>query len=310
MLFRVEYTLRDLDIAENETLEFSEDSPQTRLVIRRPSKDENPRLKEEECVGAIQTEEPVTEKVRPQFDLGEPGTQAVLDIGSRVFFRIQDFVIRAVGVMRWRRGITGHLNFIVSTQGMQCSDNGQDWKYVPGSIRLMILIKKGRSKITEEILSSVRELFHDGKNEPLGHELFLEAWEQRNEVPRSSLMIGLTAAEVGFKMFVADLVPHAEWLALHAPTPPLVQMLTEYLPKLPVRQYIKNFTNFVPKNIIDTLKKGVKLRNETAHAGGDVTRDTLEEILKAVRDLLYLLDLYAGQSWALQNRSATKRWSR
>jgi hypothetical protein len=76
-------------------------------------------------------------------------------------------------------------------------------------------------------------------------------------------------------------------------------MLTEYLPLLPVRQRIADYPVCIPKEILDILKIGVTLRNKTTHAGYRVKEDTLKEILQAVRDLLYLLDVYAGHSWAL-----------
>ena len=41
MFFRVEYTLRDVDLDESEALEFSQDSPfPTTLVFRRPPPEE------------------------------------------------------------------------------------------------------------------------------------------------------------------------------------------------------------------------------------------------------------------------------
>jgi hypothetical protein len=102
------------------------------------------------------------------------------------------------------------------------------------------------------------------------------------------------------KHFIGDLVPHAEWLALHAPTPPLEKILTEYLPILPVKLRVNSAPPFVPKRLVDAVRKGIKLRNETAHAGRSIEQDTLEEILRAVRDLLYLLDIYAGHQWAIE----------
>jgi hypothetical protein len=75
-------------------------------------------------------------------------------------------------------------------------------------------------------------------------------------------------------------------------------MLTDYLPLLPVQARIHGAPPFAPKTMTDAFKKGVQLRNKTAHAGEGVRSDTLKEILTAVHDLLYLLDVYAGQEWA------------
>jgi len=301
MLFRAEYILRDLGLSDGESFEFTEDSsPPATLTIRRPTKEESPSLTPDQCLGILNTEEPVTDKVRPKFEIKDPPHPAVDEIGVRVTVRLRDFLLRASGVLRWRRGLTGHPNPIATIKRpLEWSDDGQNWHMVPGAIRLKIVMDFPlHQRMSEGSRSSIIDLVHADAREPLGHELFQEAWKQRMEHPRSSLMIGLSAAEVGFKMFVADLVPHAEWLAMHAPSPPLERMLTEYLPLLPVRQRIRHCPIFVPNEILDTLKKGVNIRNKTAHAGEKVKADTLTEILLAVRDLLYLLDLYAGQGWA------------
>jgi hypothetical protein len=302
MLFRVQYIVRDLEIPEGESLEFMEESPhRATLVVRRPTRDENSGLALHQCLGTLNTEEPITAKIRPRFEIQDTPHPAVKDIGARVDKRLTDFLVRAACIIRWRRGLTGHPNPIAGMKRpLEWSDDGHAWQAVPGAFRLMIDTGIPHKRLSADICSSITDLVRAGNREPLGHELFQEAWKQRNELPRSSLTIGMTAAEVGFKMFVADLVPNVGWLAMHAPTPPLIQMLTEYLPRLPIRQHIKDFTPLIPRAIIDLLKKGVKLRNETIHAGNPVPRDTLKEILLAVRDLLYLLDLYAGYSWALE----------
>jgi hypothetical protein len=102
------------------------------------------------------------------------------------------------------------------------------------------------------------------------------------------------------------LVPHADWLVFHTPTPPLTQMLTDYLPLLPVEQMF-GVRPFIPRELLEILKKGVNLRNKTAHTGGGVSSETLKEILVAVRDLLYLLDFYSGHVWAFDHVSHAMR---
>jgi hypothetical protein len=301
MFFRVEYVLRDVNLAEGEELEFSEDAPHpTFLVIRRPSKDECPDLKPGECLATLNTEEAVTEKVRPQFEVVDPPRQAVEEIRRRITIRLAGYLRRVACVIRWRKGTTGHPNLVVNTKLLHWSDDKQSWKGVPGSLVATLDVGIPSKPLDSMRRASVAELVGDGQAEPLGHELFHEAWHQRKSMPRSSLLIGIAAAEVGFKALVSELVPHAEWLAMHAPTPPLEKMLKEYLPLLPVRQQIKNVAPFVPARLIETLKEGIRFRNETAHRGKGVMEDTLKEILIAVRDLLYLLDFYAGHKWTLE----------
>jgi hypothetical protein len=45
----------------------------------------------------------------------------------------------------------------------------------------------------------LQDLITNRVNEPLGQELFCEAWEIRKTNPRSSLVIGIAAVETGFK---------------------------------------------------------------------------------------------------------------
>ena len=301
MLFRVEYTLHDLGLIEGEHIEFSESSPQpTALVIRRPPKEEEPKLKDNQCLGIVSTEEPVTEKVRPHFETFDPVHPAVAEIGRRVGSRLHDYLVRTVGVLRWRRGYTGHPNPIYNTRLLHWSDDGKDWKGVPTTLGARLEIIPPYRKLGEELLTEVKGMVSAGESEPVGRELLQEAWRQKNHLPRSALLIGMTAAEVGVKEFISKLVPSAEWLAFHAPTPPLVQMLVEYLPLLPVKATLQGLPAFIPLDILDQLKKGVTLRNKTAHAGENVKEESLSELLSAIHDLLYLLDFYAGHTWAIE----------
>ncbi len=137
--------------------------------------------------------------------------------------------------------------------------------------------------------------------EPAGHELLREAWNLRHDSPRSALMLGVAALEVGVKEFVSKLVPQSEWLCFEMPAPPVVKMLQEYLPKLPVELKI-NGKVFIPEKIIETLKKAVVKRNRVTHKGMTVVNDeSLADILTNIQMTLYFLDYYAGHSWAVNS---------
>ena len=307
MFFQVQYTLRDVDLAEGEIIELSEDkSYPAELVIHRPQFGEDSRVKGTDCLGTVRTEEVVTEKVRPQFEITDDPRPAVIEIGNRVCIRLKNYLLRAVCLMRWRRGNTGNHNPIRYTWLLHWSDDGQTWKGVPGHFTMEVDVGIPFTRMSDDLRASFTSLVKSGASEPLAHQLFHEAWNQRADSPRSSLLTGITAAEVGFKTFVSDLVPHAGWLAFNAPAPPLIQILTEYLPGLPVKQTF-GVSPFIPKELLDVMKKGINLRNKTAHAGGDISRETLKEILVAVRDLLYLLDFYCGHDWAFNHVSHDMR---
>jgi hypothetical protein len=138
----------------------------------------------------------------------------------------------------------------------------------------------------------------------LAQELFQEAWGQRDANPRSALVMGIAAAETGVKHLISTLVPAAAWLVENTQSPPLIRMLEEYLPLLPTRLRIKGKVLPPPKWLIAEIKKGVNLRNKIVHGHKiELKSDALLEILKAVHDLLYLFDLYAGHEWAAQRLS-------
>ena len=114
-------------------------------------------------------------------------------------------------------------------------------------------------------------------------------------------MIVISAAEVGIKEFISKMVPQAEWLTMHAPTPPLVAILEEYIPTLGIKNRLSPTKPLFSEKMIKTLRKGVLLRNQLVHSRGEINSDTLHEILTAVRDLLYLLDFFGGHAWATDN---------
>ena len=156
-------------------------------------------------------------------------------------------------------------------------------------------------KVSSRLHDEMEALMNAGNSEPLGHELFLEAWGLRSENPRSALIIGMSAAEVGFKQCIGKLVPEAEWLANNCPTPPLDRMLSTYLPLLPAKLRIEEHVLKPSGRIRSAIRKGIEARNRTAHVGSESPKaEFLEELLLSIRDLLYLLDFYCGFEWALE----------
>jgi hypothetical protein len=64
----------------------------------------------------------------------------------------------------------------------------------------------------------VSRLLRTGEeSEPIAHLLYREAFEERYENPRSALIIGMAALEVGLKRCLADRGPDARWLVESSP---------------------------------------------------------------------------------------------
>jgi hypothetical protein len=88
-------------------------------------------------------------------------------------------------------------------------------------------------------------------------------------------------------------LPDTLWLLENAPSPPIIQIINEYLPSLPIKATIDNKIPMPSKTITESLKKGVAMRNKLIHSGrASIDHSKIGHILFAVEDLLWLLDFY------------------
>jgi hypothetical protein len=131
--------------------------------------------------------------------------------------------------------------------------------------------------------------------------MFREAWEASRDNPRTSVILAIAAAEVGTKQCIGRLAPQAKWLIDNLPSPPLGTLLRKYIPLMPAKLKIDGKFVRLPLKTIRTLERGVELRNKIVHGGTKPVADNeLDELLLAVRDLLYLLDCFSGFAWAVE----------
>jgi hypothetical protein len=208
---------------------------------------------------------------------------------------VDDAIRASVGALRWRLADKG-LHQPFSGRGSFFSFDGANWMRAPMQV-FVSLSEVGDLRITDGVARDVQVLLDEGENEPLAHALWREGWEQRHANRRSALLLGISAVEVGVKQFISSRVPDADWMLEEAPTPPITRMLAEYLPKLPAQDQWP--IRIPPPELLKTIKKGVDLRNKVAHTGRSTySYETLEEVLLAVRDVLWLLDSNTGRSWA------------
>lgn len=327
MYFKLEVLLNKLAIGfqEQEPLTFATDDQQgTSVTIRPLTIDEKQNLKGNFLVCTAFTEEEPSSDVHIMFERlannlmpeenqekeGRARKQLLrsLDLfpmqfqefASAVHHRLAQSIQLTARVIRWRWAIKTSHKPIHSTWGVSWSFEGQDWRRMPytmsGDLELDFSFT-----VSAKAHDEMERLIKAGEDESLGHELFLEAWELRSNNPRSALIIGMSAAEVGLKQCIGKLVPDAEWLANNVPTPPLDRLLSNYLPMLPAKRKIEGKVLKPSKMIRSAIRKGIEARNASVHVGTEPPqRLELKELLLAIRDLLHLLDFYCGFEWALE----------
>lgn len=202
-----------------------------------------------------------------------------------------------VSFVRWRFALAGGHRSIASFGGIFWRAADRTWSRVPTS--LSVVVRPERTVILSDGTAEAAMSRFLGK-EPIGHELWREAWAIQESAPRSALLIGVASLEVGVKEWIAGQIRETRWLMSEVPSPPVVRMLNEYAPKLAVLKGHSARAKRLPKDLVTTLNKGVRLRNEIVHAGATVfSENDLREFLYTVRDALYLLDSFSAHDWAL-----------
>lgn len=220
-------------------------------------------------------------------------------------------------VIRWRFGIDGGPLSLSSEWSLMRWHSGPPTdrpfdkrgflnRQIPADVLTIGLPELQEISLDRQNSEIIEEMFRIGTAQPLCHDLFREAWQSRNHNPRSALVMGMAATETGVKTAAVDLHDNAgtEWIFENLPSPPIDRMLRDYIQLLPARRKIDDKVRRPPKSAITLIKEGVELRNKIVHGRGkEIEPERLDKILRAVRDVLYLLDYYRGHDWALERCS-------
>lgn len=231
----------------------------------------------------------------------------VLAAIDRFFTPLGTLIESTVSILRWRSGLSEGTTDPFRNRREHLSQDGEAWLEVGMARSAIATLLPGprQIEVSPELERQVVGLVSERNDEPLGHQLFREAWNQRDLHPRSALVIGVAAAEVGLKKLIGTLVPHAQWLVDEIQTPSLSKMLRKYLPTLPVKAKVQGKKIAPPGNLIKKLERAVERRNKLVHAGeAPPNREELEEMLRAVDDFLWICDAYAGHIWVAEYISA------
>jgi hypothetical protein len=228
----------------------------------------------------------------PEID---PGWDLVL---AKAYERVEVVLEELGTLLRWRFKLSGHDSIFAETSVVVRPDaqHAVELQHISQAA-----MGDDRASIEPGGLSEVASMLASNTHEPVAHQLWREAWNLRFTNPRSSLVIGVAAAEVGLKQTIATLVPLARWLVEELPSTPLVPMMKNYLPDLPIRADVER-NRRCPKHLRSTLDAAVRARNAVVHRGAGANVD-LRTTLLVVREFLYLLDFYGGNAWALRRLS-------
>lgn len=216
----------------------------------------------------------------------------------------------AVGLLRWRGGELGPVRPFSPGARVSWSLEHGEWREFPGGLSSkpwMDRLLELRPGAEEDL----RRLVAGGDSEPFAYELVREAWAMWESSPRSSLLIAITALEVGVKQYVVNRVERAEWFVNNAPSPDVIAVLRDYLPMLgPPPGAPAAAGRFEPlsKDFLELLRKRRDQRNKIAHrpeahqgATEVATPKRARSAVLAVRQVLLRLDIADGREWASEH---------
>jgi hypothetical protein len=202
-------------------------------------------------------------------------------------------VLRQVGaVLRWRFGIFGDDRLWNSTN-VVIEIDGRVIELAPIPQAAM---GDDKAVVGPYGLRDVAHLVGASAAQPLAHEMWREAWNLYLASPRSGLVMGVAAAEVGVKQLITLLAPDTAKLLEHVQSPTLDILIRKVLPSLLTRSGT-DAGKICPQHLRKRLLTAVEERNRVVHRGAIPTVE-LRSTLLDIRDFLYLLDWNAGHAWA------------
>ncbi len=304
MYIQLSYIIKPLHIGDTDKISFDIGFKDKQVVIdfeKIPPEKMQKSYSAGDLIVSATIKLELSEKREKQFlEIKSPLSNSIAEFIRPLNFELYDCILQSIKVLRWRLRNESSSNPIRFWGGFRYSSDGKTWTPFPDQVKLAVNFGFPQKKeYSKDELLSIQQLVTKSEFEPIGHELLHEAWALRKDSPRSSLVIGVAAAETGFKQFCSHFNPGAEWLIMNAPSPPLVSLLENALPQVPVKNKIYGHVLPPPQELLADLKNGVGIRNQIVHRTSDTLKtEPVEKILNSVRDLLYLLDYYAGHTWA------------
>jgi hypothetical protein len=211
---------------------------------------------------------------------------------------IQEQAQRLARALRWRLGSAGSHQTLARDGSPKWSLDGLGWHDLPIGGTPLRFGATIFPRVDEAVAAQIESIAGSDQGEPVAHAILREAQDNLARNPRSSLVLAVVAIEVGMKSFISRVAPAAAWLANEVPTPPVVKMMTHYLPELgpPATRRLRR----PPKSVVHVVEEAIAARNVVAHRGARPWEgERQRELLKIVRAYLYALDFASGADWAL-----------
>jgi hypothetical protein len=217
MYFRLNCVIRDFELGAPE-ISVSDPTKQIDVVIsRRHGDDTDPPWQPNQAVAVATC--PRDLAARHHDEAVSSGSLSIKKgVVGQVRQELQDVILHTVRLARWRANSTkSGPNPIQWAREFSWSADGTAWR--PIADNLFLKIEFGSAfHWTDDDLGFVRSNVVEDVDEPLGHQLLREAAVNRPNNLRSSLVLAVVAAEVGFKQFVSKALPdesaHPAWPTL------------------------------------------------------------------------------------------------
>ncbi|MGO8836989.1 MAG: hypothetical protein ACLQAH_01050 [Limisphaerales bacterium] len=273
----------------------------------------------------------IVQKLKESPSLEKPGALAMLDAPiqewknlysyswvtsafwaemRRCHAELDQFAFDILNRLLWRIGVhCGPSSLASEFLEMRYSVDGEKFEELPVRMDFKAESVPPKEKETKnpKLQMAANFLELDDKNEaPIHHLLFREAWKCHESEKRVSIVMATAAAEAAVKNLIGTLMPNTTWLLENTQSPPVVKIVEELFPKLPVKCSFNGVVLSPPETLVEMLKRIITSRNKIVHGSPPAmpTDKELEKWLLAVRDLLWLSDYYNGYDWALEHISA------
>ncbi|WP_247079493.1 hypothetical protein [Pseudohalocynthiibacter sp. F2068] len=248
--------------------------------------------------GKISPNNLVPWKVLPRF------IQSFLDQKHKI---LSDLIRECVSTLRWAQCASGgHQPF--GSISFKWSDDGTEWHRLPRNTQVSV-IEASPLDTAAPAIEHFTNLVVGKTEEPLAHELMREAIELSRTTPRSSLLIAVSALEIGLKEYVSHLIPNSRLVMEKMQSPSILKLIMEVIPAIQHATRSQLTIEYFPLSDENKkyLQKWISQRNQIAHGPKDsVDSENLFEFLEFSRDLLYIIDFLTGHDWALKNLKSGK----